>query len=79
TESVSTRLTVQNGQRISIGGVVNDNREFYTNLFGPQLLSRNDSTSILDMYLTCHVMVPRDPAATAPAIPAEENPWRQRW
>jgi hypothetical protein len=82
TESVSTRLTVQNGQRISIGGVVNDNREFYTNLFGPQLLSRDDSTSVLDMYLTCHVMVPRDPAAQAPVgirdIPAEENPWRRR-
>ncbi len=83
TESVSTRLTVRDGQRVSIGGVVNDNREFYVNLFGPELLSRDDSTSILDMYLTCHVMIPRDPAAAAPSgihdVPGEENPWRRRY
>ncbi|HNQ99569.1 MAG TPA: hypothetical protein PKN52_06185, partial [Trueperaceae bacterium] len=63
TESVSTRLTVRDGQRVSIGGVVDENREFYVNLFGPDLLSRDNSTSILDMYLTCHVMIPRDPAS----------------
>jgi len=77
-ESVSTRLTVRDGQRIAIGGVIDDHREFYTRLFGPRLLDRDDRTSVLDMYLTCRVMIPRDPAAGARDLPNSENPWRSR-
>lgn len=57
-ENVSTRLTVQDGQRISIGGAVSSNLDFYKNLFGPRLMSRDDNTNVLDMYLKASVLKP---------------------
>jgi type II secretory pathway component GspD/PulD (secretin) len=55
-ESISTRMTVQEGQRINIGGAVSSNLNFYKNLFGPNLLSRDDNSNILDMYLKASVL-----------------------
>jgi hypothetical protein len=57
-EKVSTTVTVKSGQRISIGGVISSNKAFYTNLFGPDFLSRDESNSILDMYLTATIVKP---------------------
>lgn len=55
-ENVSTRLTVQDGQRINIGGVLSSNLDFYRNLFGPRLMSRDENTNVLDMYLKASVL-----------------------
>ena len=55
---ISTHLTLQNGQKVSLGGIVNSNKDFFTNFFGPELLSRNDSNSILNMYITATVIDP---------------------
>lgn len=57
-EDVSTKVTVKSGQRVSIGGVISSNKKFYTNLFGPDFLSRDESSSILDMYLTATIVKP---------------------
>jgi len=79
-ESVSTRLTVQDGQRISIGGAVSSNLDFYKNLFGPSLLSRNDNTNVLDMYLKASVLKSsktRDTGATDDPH-SLENPYEWR-
>ena len=79
-ESVSTKLTVQEGQRINIGGAVSSNLNFYKNLFGPRLLSRDDNTNVLDMYLKASVLKSskaRD--AGAPEDPHSlENPYKWR-
>ncbi len=80
-ESVSTRLTVQDGQRISIGGAVSSNLNFYQNLFGPRLLSRNDKTNLLDMYLKATVLKPsrgRDSGAKVDDPHSLENPYKWR-
>ena len=57
-EDISTHLTLQSGQRVYMGGVINSNKSFYKNLFGPEFLSRDDSNSILDMYITATVIDP---------------------
>ncbi len=57
-EDVSTRMTVQSGQRISMGGVIQSNKNFYTNLFGPDFLGRDDKNSMLDMYIRATVVDP---------------------
>lgn len=83
-ESISTKLTVQDGQRVSIGGVISSNRNFYKRLFGPQFRDRDDSINVLDMYMTATVLRSR---RTAPQqenktdihdIPCEENPYKWR-
>ncbi|MFA6290633.1 MAG: secretin N-terminal domain-containing protein [Victivallales bacterium] len=80
-ESVSTRITVRDGQRISIGGAVSSNLDFYRNLFGPRLVSRDGNTNVLDMYLKASVLK----SAAGPAggkIPDDphslENPYKWR-
>ena len=57
-QDVKTSLILKNGQRVSIGGVIGGKKDFYRSLFGPKLLSRDDSSSILDMYVTATVMKP---------------------
>lgn len=57
-EDVSTHLTLQSGKRVYMGGVINSNKNFYKNLFGPKFLGRNDSSSVLDMYITATVIDP---------------------
>jgi type II secretory pathway component GspD/PulD (secretin) len=55
---ISTHLTLQNGQRVSLGGIVSSNKDFFTNFFGPELLSRTAQNSILNMYITATVIDP---------------------
>ncbi len=57
-ENISTKLTLRNGQRLDMGGVINSNRDFYLNLFGPDFLSYDDSSSVLNMHITARVMQP---------------------
>jgi hypothetical protein len=57
-QDVKTSLILQSGQRVSIGGVIGGNKKFYTNLFGPEFMNRDDSSSILDMYVTATVVKP---------------------
>ncbi len=67
-QSVSTTVTVRDGQRISIGGVVNSKKDFYTSFFGPEFISGDGRTSVLDIYLTARVMKPRE-SPEAPGLP----------
>jgi len=55
---ISTHITLRSGQRISLGGVISSNKDFFTNLFGPELMSRKSANSILDMYITATVLDP---------------------
>ena len=55
---ISTHLTLKSGQRVSLGGVISSNKDFYTNLFGPDILNRNSADSILNMYITATVLDP---------------------
>ena len=57
-QDASTHLTLQSGRRVSMGGVIGSNKKFYKNLFGPNFLSRDESNSILDMYITATVVTP---------------------
>jgi type II secretory pathway component HofQ len=57
-QDVKTSLILQNGQRVSIGGVIGQNNKFYRSLFGPEFLNRDDSNSILDMYVTATIVKP---------------------
>ena len=57
-EDISTKVTVKSGQRVSIGGVINSHKDFYTNLFGPNFISRDGNNSVLDMYLTATILKP---------------------
>jgi hypothetical protein len=80
-ESVSTKLQVQDGQRISIGGAVSSNLDFYRNLFGPRLMSRDDNSNVLDMYLKASVL--KSPKGRAPGVTPDdphslENPYKLR-
>lgn len=74
-EDVSTHLTLQNGQRVSIGGAISTHGNFYKNLFGPDFLSRDDSSSILDMYITATVIDPSGrPKSNIPYTPRDSSP-----
>lgn len=74
-EDVSTHLTLQSGQRVSIGGAISSNGNFYKNLFGPDFLSRDESNNILDMYITATVMDPSgQPKSNIPYTPRDSSP-----
>lgn len=80
-ENVSTRLTVQEGQRISIGGAVSSNLDFYRNLFGPRLMGKDENTNVLDMYLKATVL--KSPKGMGPGKTPDdphtlENPYKWR-
>ncbi|HBC85776.1 MAG TPA: hypothetical protein DCZ94_02355 [Lentisphaeria bacterium] len=81
-ENIVTKLTVEEGQRISIGGVVSSNQNFYKNLFGPQFLAVDNKTNVLDMYLKATVMKPRakkaadQPAANEGDVLKSPHQWR---
>lgn len=57
-EDVSTHIVVMDGQRVPIGGAITSKKDFYMNLFGPDFLSRDGSTSVVDMYVTARVVKP---------------------
>lgn len=57
-EQLITRLTVADGQRIYVGGVLSGKQNTYNSLFGPDFFKRNDSSNALDMYLTARAIKP---------------------
>ena len=54
--SLASKVVVRNGARVSIGGVINQNRERYTNIFGPNFFKRNEINEVMNMYLKATVM-----------------------
>lgn len=83
-ESMSTTLTVREGQRINIGGLVKGRQNQYFNLFGPDFFKRNDFNDVLDMYLTATVISPSGQSKTQRRFNElnkqlnRENPWKWR-
>ncbi len=65
-EELSTHVTVEPGQRIPLGGVIDDNKSVYKNLFGPDFSNRDSSVSVLDMYLTASVLKRGDRSSNIP-------------
>lgn len=57
-ESLSTKITVKEGQRFNIGGLIEGNRKTFTSVFGPDFFKRDDFSNVLDMYLTATAMTP---------------------
>lgn len=57
-ESLSSRLTVQSGCRIPIGGAISSKRKEYTNLFGPDFFHSREAGEMMDIYLTATVLSP---------------------
>jgi len=57
-QDVSTHVVVMDGQRMPIGGAISSKKDFYMNLFGPNFLSRDGSSSVVDMYVTARVVRP---------------------
>ena len=76
-EDISTRLTLQSGQRVSMGGVIDSNKNFYRNLFGPDFLSRDDKNSILDMYIRATVVDPGGRPVSDDKPPTGEDSQRE--
>jgi type II secretory pathway component GspD/PulD (secretin) len=56
--SLSSKVVVRSGSRVSIGGVINKNRERYVSLFGPNFFRRNEVSEVMNMYLTATIMDP---------------------
>lgn len=72
-ESVTTTLTVANGQTIPLGGVIDKHREFYYNLFGPEF-RRTGGGGVLDMQLKATVIPPRNAGSEiSPATKKDPN------
>jgi type II secretory pathway component GspD/PulD (secretin) len=64
-EGVSTRLTVREGQIIPLGGVIDEHREFYYNLFGPEF-KRTGGGGVLNMTLKATILRPEDRGSALP-------------
>ena len=54
--ALSSKVVVKNGARVSIGGVINQNRDRYTNIFGPNFFKRSEINEVMDIYLKATVM-----------------------
>jgi len=57
-EGISTKVILRSGQKMNIGGVINKQKDFYTDLFGPDFVSDKTGNSILDMTISAEVMKP---------------------
>ncbi len=57
-ESLSTKITVQNGARVNIGGVISAKNKEYTNIFGPDFFKSKDLGQVMSMFLTATVIEP---------------------
>lgn len=64
--SLSTKVIVKNGARVYIGGVVNQKRQAYRNLFGPDFFKRKGISETMDMYITATVLKPGDSGRRSP-------------
>jgi type II secretory pathway component GspD/PulD (secretin) len=54
--ALSSKVVVKDGARISIGGVINQNRDRYTNIFGPNFFKRSEINEVMNIYLRATVM-----------------------
>jgi type II secretory pathway component GspD/PulD (secretin) len=57
-QDIKTSLNLRDGQKVSMGGVISSNKNFYKSLFGPKFLDKDNTDSILDMYVTATVIKP---------------------
>lgn len=57
-ESLVTSVTVRNGQRVHIGGVMSSKRDEYAQIFGRTFLSRAEVADVMNMYLTATASTP---------------------
>jgi type II secretory pathway component GspD/PulD (secretin) len=56
--SLTSKVVVKSGARILLGGVVNQNRERYINIFGPDFFRRNEISEVMNMYLKATIIEP---------------------
>jgi hypothetical protein len=83
-ESMSTTLTVREGQKVNIGGLVKGRKNQFFNLFGPDFFKRNDFSNVLNMYLTATVISPAGQRKDGKRFKQidkhlnRENPWKWR-
>lgn len=61
-EKLETRVQAVDGRRVLVGGGDQATRDFISKLFGPELFGRTSSRDGLQIYLTPHVVEPREPA-----------------
>lgn len=57
-QQMVTKVRVQDGQRIYIGGMISAKKDMYVKLFGPEFFSGKSDMDILDMYLTATAVKP---------------------
>jgi type II secretory pathway component GspD/PulD (secretin) len=57
-QQLITRVRVNSGRRIYIGGLISGKSEMYSKLFGPDFFNRHEGVDVLDMYLTATAINP---------------------
>ncbi len=57
-ESLTASVTVRNGQRVNIGGVMSAKSSQYSELFGRNFFSRKEVAEVMNMYLTATATTP---------------------
>jgi type II secretory pathway component GspD/PulD (secretin) len=56
--SLSSKITVKNGSRVPIGGVIRQKQQQYINIFGPDFFKSQGISDVMNMYLKASVMKP---------------------
>ncbi len=64
--SLVTKIIVQNGAKVYIGGVVSQKRQAYESLFGPDFFKRKGISEVMDMYITATVLTPGESGRRSP-------------
>ena len=64
--SLATKVVVKNGARVYIGGVVDQKREKYKNIFGPDFFKRKGVGEVMNMYITATVLKPGESGRRSP-------------
>jgi hypothetical protein len=64
--SLSTKITVRNGARVLIGGIVDQKQKEYKNLFGPDFFNRKGIGETMNMYIIATVMTPAESGRRTP-------------
>lgn len=60
-QSLSTTITVKEGQRVMIGSILDNKKNDYINLFGPEFFRSGSKFSVTDIYIKCEALKPGDP------------------
>jgi type II secretory pathway component GspD/PulD (secretin) len=64
--SLVTKVVVKNGARVYIGGVIDQKREKYKNIFGPEFFKHKGISEVMDMYITATVLKPGESGRKSP-------------